>query len=704
MKEIAQTVGLFKLKEEISKYADSKPGKLLTLSLNPVEPDGNIRKIFKNLSQVVEYQGLIPNLSILEKWKEPGLGVVFNSEELLYIARVLDLTNEVKKIFDENRIMEDLIIDLVSLPEINEEIKRCIDDDGQIKVDASTTLKSLYVERKKLKSKIDNKLQNIIQNYRGLLQDEVITQRSDRTVIPVKYDRKGEIEGVVIDLSRTGNTAFIEPAEIVPLNNQYREISIDMEEEKKKILKELTDKVRGNSKFIEKNIDILAEIDSLKARAIYAKKFDCRIPEFSKESILTLKKCRHPLLMIERDVVPLDLELGQDYRILLVSGPNAGGKTILLKTIGIIVLSAYSGLPIPADSGTKIGTFKNIFGIIEDEQSLEENLSTFSSYVIRLAKILNDADKNSLVLCDELGGNTDPEEGGALAISILNSLLERGSIVIATTHLGTLKFYVADNESMQNGAMEYVDGPTYHLQIGIPGGSRTIATAKRFGLQKEIIESAKKYLNLSVLKAEDLIEELSMRSKKLREHEEKISELKMNLENLINEYNEKMKNVKKEQKKILSDAKEKSKEILKDARSTIEKTIKEIKESKASKESILDYKDTFNNIFKEDKKEKETITQPKKEKMTIKYNIDTEVPLEISVRGLNREEAWQKTDKYLDRAALANYEQIRIVHGKGSWILRNALHEKLKKDPRVKSISTPGENEGGSGVTLIKLK
>ncbi len=704
MKKLAQIVGLPRLKEIVAEYADSAPGKLRILSLKPVNLNHITEHIFDQLSQVIEHQDVISELSIVEEAGAPRLGIYLSSGELFHFARELELTGETKGILSENKILEDLEEKLNPLPQLKEEILECIDDEGQVRVDASPQLKSLYRERKKLQAAIENTLKNVMQKHEELLQDDVITQRRERTVLPVKYDRKGEIEGVVVDLSRTGNTAFIEPAELVPLNNQLRENSIDIEEEKKRILKALTDMVRENFMEIERNIDTLAEIDSLRARARYARKFKCSIPQFSNESTLKFKKCHHPLLMIEREAVPLDLEFGKEKRILLVSGPNAGGKTVLLKTIGITVLSAYACLPIPAAEGTIIGTFKDIYGIIEDEQSIEENLSTFSSYVIRLKKILEEADEKSLVLCDELGGNTDPEEGGALAISILNSLCDRGSMVITTTHLGSLKFYVAEHEAMLNGAMEYVDRPTYHLQIGIPGGSRAIAVAETLGLPREVIKKAKGFLDSSALKAEELIEEFSKRNKEIREYEEEIQELKSRLETLTKEYDEKMKNIKKEQKEILSEAKEKAKEILKEARSTVEATIKEIKASNATRESIKDYKIAFDKLLIEEKEEKERVTYPLKGKIHINYDVDMEVPLEISVRGMTKEEAWEKTDKYLDRAVLASYEQVRIVHGKGSWILRNDIHEKLKKDPRVKSILTPHRNEGGAGVTLVKIK
>jgi len=703
MKKIAQTVGLTRLKEIVAEYADSNPGKLRILSLQPTEVNHTTKHIFKRLSQVLYNQDVIPEFTILENRGAPGIGDILSASELLYFSKILNLTGETRTALEENKILEDSVLNLDALPELNEEILRVIDEDGEIKNDASPVLKSLYRERAKIQTTIDNTLKNIMQEHSDILQDDVITKRLDRTVIPVKYDRKGEIGGAVVNLSRTGNTAFIEPVELLPLNNQLRENTIDIEEEKKRILKALTDRTREQFDVIAGNIGTLTEIDSLRARARYARDFKCSIPLFSEKSILNLKQCRHPLLMKERKVVPLDMELDEKDRILIVSGPNAGGKTVLLKTIGLTVLSAYAGLPTPTLEGTVIGTFKDIYGIIEDEQSIEENLSSFSSYMIRLKKILEEAEDNSLILCDELGGNTDPEEGAALAISVLDALRMRGSLVVATTHLGTLKFYVAEHEGMQNGAMEYVDGPTYHLQLGIPGGSRAIAVAESLGLPKQVIKKAKGFLDTSILKAEDLIEELSRRNKKIRQHEKEIQELKLRLDKLTREYNEKIKNIKSEEKKIIGEAKESAKEIVKNARSTVETVIKEIKERNASRESIKQYKNTFESMLPEEKEEKERLIYPKRSSFTINFDVDMEIPLEISVRGMTKVEAWDKIDEYLDRAVLAGYESVRILHGKGSWILRNTIHDRLKKDSRVKSISIPPRSEGGAGVTIAKL-
>ncbi|MEA1912491.1 MAG: Smr/MutS family protein [candidate division WOR-3 bacterium] len=703
MKKLSKTVGLNRLLEIVAEYTESIPGRAHILNLKPNSQGENARTL-ERLSQVIEYQSLMPKLDILEEESIPGFGKILPSEKLLYFANILNLTKEVKDFFLDNDILKVLAIKLDPLPALREEILKSINEEGRVKVDASSRLKTLSIERKKLKSEIDDEIKRILQEKGDILQDNIITQRSGRTVLPVKYDRKEEIKGIVVDLSRSGNTAFIEPATLIPINNQLSEILIDIEEETKRILKVLTEKLRTNFQAIERNIDILAEVDSLNARARYARDFGCIIPDFTEKSILKLKGCRHPLLMREREVEPLDLEIGDNERILLVSGPNAGGKTVLLKTIGINILSAYAGLPIPSSYKTKIGIFKDIYGIIEDEQSIEENLSTFSSYIVRLKEILNKAGNDSLVLLDELGGNTDPEEGGALAISVLNDLKRKESLVISTTHLSVLKFYVEEHKGMENGAMEYVDGPTYHLQIGVPGGSRAIAVAEKLGLPRGIVNKAKELVDSSVLKAEELIEELSRRNKRLREQEEENQKFKSELAELIKDYNEKMNNIKKEQGKIIQEANMKAKEIVRGARSTVEKTIKKIRESEASRESIKQYKNIFKNLISEEKEEKEKIVYPSKEKINIDYDVDLEVPLEVSVLGMKKDEAWRETDKFLDRAVLAGYDSVRILHGKGSWILRNMIHEKLKNDPRVKAVSTPSRGEGGAGVTIAKLK
>jgi len=704
MKNLSSMVGLDILLEKISAFAESEPGKNAIRNLKPNISRKERTLAFENLTEIAQICSLLPNLSILQKDSTPEQNKILTGEKLLYYSKLLNIAKETKKIFTENNLLGNLNKNLDPVLSLYKEIERFIDENGKVKENSTPLLKSLHSEKKSIEKKIEEKLQGFLTEKEYLLQDKIITTRLGRTVLPLKYNRKDEIEGIIVDLSRTQNTAFVEPGEVVTLNNRISEIEKDISIEKKRILKSLTEKTKEHFPSINKNIETLTEIDSLNARIRYAEKFNCVNPAFSEKSIVKLKKCCHPLLLEENKTVePLDLELGEKERILLVSGPNAGGKTVLLKNVAINILSSFSGIPIPVHEGTEIGYFSNVLGIIEDEQSMEENLSSFSSYVVRLTEIVKNAEENTLILLDELGGNTDPVEGSALSIALLNELKKKQSLVITTTHLSTLKFYAEEQEKIVNGSMEYEDGPTYHLQLGIPGGSRAIATAEKFGLPKQIIKEAKEYIDSEVFEAEKLIEELSLRNRKLREQEQKIAELKKDLSKLKSEYDTKIKNVKQEQKTILSEAKEKAEDIITEARSTVESTIKEIKETKASKQSIKKYKKTFSHTSK-DKQEDTKIVTPSKKFSDISYHVDMDVPLEVSVRGMTKEDAWQTADKFLDKAVFANYSSVRILHGKGSWILRNMLHKKLAEDPRIKKIETPPYYEGGEGVTIAVLK
>lgn len=705
MKALSSTVGLDLLLKKISRYSESEPGKAAILNLNPNISKEKRLLEFKRLSEIKTIKDYLPNLYILRKAKLPERGKPLEGKKILYYSKLLGLSEEIKNTLIDNSALKEFSDSLNPVTSLKEEINKFVEENGTIKTDSTPKLKKLYNEKISVEDKIERKLKKTLREKSSLLQDNIITTRLGRTVLPVKYERKNQIEGIIVDFSRSQNTAFIEPGEIVTYNNKLSEIEKEINEETKRILKHLTNRIKQNFSAIERNTDILARIDSLKARTKYAENFDCIIPDFTEQSNLRLKKCYHPLLLEEkRAVEPLDLEIGKQERILLVSGPNAGGKTVLLKTIGINTLSAFAGIPIPAQEGSTIGSFANIAGIIEDEQSMEENLSTFSSYIVRLKEVLKLAGEKSLILLDELGGNTDPGEGNALSIALLNTFKDKKSLVIATTHLSPLKFYVENQKGMINGAMQYENGPTYHLAIGTPGGSRTIATAQKLGLPEKIIDNAKSFLNSEVFEAEKLIEELSARNKKLQALEEEKRRLKKKASKLKEKYEKELNNIEAKRNKTIKEAKEKAKNILAESRSTVEKTIKEIKESKASKESIKKYKNTFKEITQRKKKQKEKPITSSPKKTKINYDIDLNIPLEISVRGMTQPEAWKAADKFLDKAVLANYDSVRILHGKGSWILRNMLHNKLKEDPRVKNIETPPHYEGGKGVTIAVLK
>lgn len=703
MRTVEQILNLDELINLVAEFADSQPGKEYILNLSPEFTDVP-DDIFRWIKSFKKMNGQLPEMKAIKKINMPAPNDYFSPEELRDIKAFLQLVASTKNVLEEASIVPELWKDLDPIDSLTVKIDKCIDEEASIKKDASEKLKGLYLERESLKKDINDILERVLEEKGELVQEKIITIRSGRTVLPVMYNRRSEIKGIEVDLSRSGNTAFIEPDEVIPLDNRLKENHLDIEEEKERLLREITSEVKENYESLSFNIRSMTLIDSIKARVNYAERYNCVVPEFTENPTLKLKKCRHPLLMREREVVPLDLSLGGDRRTLLVSGPNAGGKTVLLKTVGLNVLSSYAGLPIPAREGTEIGSFNDVFAIIEDEQSLQENLSTFSSFVIRMKEILQEAGSDSLILCDELGGNTDPEEGAALSISILEELTQRGSLIVATTHLNSLKYYVADSNNMVNGSMEYRDHPTYRLLFGIPGGSRAISVAEQYGLPQNVIKKAKNRMDSELLNIEELLTELEKRKNSIQKKEKRVHEMESELEELTSRYRKKMESMKKEEKKIIEESREEANRIVNEARSKVEKTIKEIKEKNASKKSIENYRKTFNEFQKKEERKKEKIIPGDKKKSKVRYDVDTQIPLEISVRGKTRDQAWREIDKFLDRAMVSGYERVRIVHGKGSWVLRDMVHDRLERDLRVTDIFTPSQSEGGEGVTVAKLK
>lgn len=703
MRTVEQILNLDELINLVAEFADSQPGKEYILNLSPEFTDVP-DDIFRWIKSFKKMNGQLPEMKAIKKINMPAPNDYFSPEELRDIKAFLQLVASTKNVLEEASIVPELWKDLDPIDSLTVKIDKCIDEEASIKKDASEKLKGLYLERESLKKDINDILERVLEEKGELVQEKIITIRSGRTVLPVMYNRRSEIKGIEVDLSRSGNTAFIEPDEVIPLDNRLKENHLDIEEEKERLLREITSEVKENYESLSFNIRSMTLIDSIKARVNYAERYKCVVPEFTENPTLKLKKCRHPLLMREREVVPLDLSLGGDRRTLLVSGPNAGGKTVLLKTVGLNVLSSYAGLPIPAREGTEIGSFNDVFAIIEDEQSLQENLSTFSSFVIRMKEILQEAGSDSLILCDELGGNTDPEEGAALSISILEELTQRGSLIVATTHLNSLKYYVADSNNMVNGSMEYRDHPTYRLLFGIPGGSRAISVAEQYGLPQNVIKKAKNRMDSELLNIEELLTELEKRKNSIQKKEKRVHEMESELEELTSRYRKKMESMKKEEKKIIEESREEANRIVNEARSKVEKTIKEIKEKNASKKSIENYRKTFNEFQKKEERKKEKIIPGDKKKSKVRYDVDTQIPLEISVRGKTRDQAWREIDKFLDRAMVSGYERVRIVHGKGSWVLRDMVHDRLERDLRVTDIFTPSQSEGGEGVTVAKLK
>ena len=508
------------------------------------------------------------------------LGASLSVFELYQVARMLESSKKVK---EQGGEIEDSLRayfeEIDSLEEIRRELSRSIESEERLFDDASKELSDIRRKEKGIEGKITEELNRILNDKRSMLQEGVITLRNGRHVFPVKAEYKNAFHGIVHDESSTGVTLFMEPLSIVQLENNLSELFSLEKEEVEKILLSLSLKLSPNLPVLERNLELLSHLDFVFAKAKLGKKMDGVRPSLEKEKKLKLLDARHPLIPKDK-VVPISIHIGEDFRLLVITGPNTGGKTVCLKTLGLLQLMGQAGLLIPAFQGSSITVFKEIYADIGDEQSIEQSLSTFSAHMTNTVKILSEADSDCLCLFDELGAGTDPTEGAALALGILHELYERGVTTLATTHYAEIKLYALSTEGVENAACEFdVESlrPTYRLLIGVPGKSNAFAIAKKLGLSEKIIEDARGRIGEEDLHFEDLISDLED-SKRLAERERlEIEQYKEEVERLKARARESTKGIEKGREKILNRAREEAAKILSDAKETADSIVKEIR-------------------------------------------------------------------------------------------------------------------------------
>ena len=508
------------------------------------------------------------------------LGASLSVSELYQVARMLESSKKVKEqggeIEDSLRVYFE---EIDSLEEIRRELSRCIESEERLFDDASKELSDIRRKEKGIEGKITEELNRILNEKRSMLQEGVITLRNGRHVFPVKAEYKNAFHGIVHDESSTGVTLFMEPLSIVQLENNLSELFSLEKEEVEKILLSLSLKLSPNLPVLERNLELLSHLDFVFAKAKLGKKMDGVRPSLEKEKKLKLLDARHPLIPKDK-VVPISIHIGEAFRLLVITGPNTGGKTVCLKTLGLLQLMGQAGLLIPAFQGSSITVFKEIYADIGDEQSIEQSLSTFSAHMTNTVKILSEADSDCLCLFDELGAGTDPTEGAALALGILHELYEREVTTLATTHYAEIKLYALSTEGVENAACEFdVESlrPTYRLLIGVPGKSNAFAIAKKLGLSEKIIEDARGRIGEEDLHFEDLISDLED-SKRLAERERlEIEQYKEEVERLKARARESTKGIEKGREKILNRAREEAAKILSDAKETADSIVKEIR-------------------------------------------------------------------------------------------------------------------------------
>lgn len=583
-KKVIQTLEFDKIIDMLTEEADSPLGKESAKRLRPLSDRDEIIALQAETSHALtrifhhgplSFHGLSdirPSLTPLSKGATLGAG------ELLRIGTLLDVAERAVKFEakdEETDFLSGRFSGLQTFPEINREIKRCILSEEEISDDASSELKRIRRSMKNTNAKVREQLNATVASSSEMLRDNLITMRNGRYCLPVKQEYKSSFQGMIHDQSATGSTFFIEPMAIVKLNNELAELSMKEQDEIEKILASISSLCAPETEGLERNVILLAELDFIFAKAKLSKKMQGSEPDFT-ENYIQIKMGRHPLIPKDR-VVPIDVTLGKDYRLLIITGPNTGGKTVSLKTVGLFTLMGQSGLHIPAFDGSHLRVYHEVYADIGDEQSIEQSLSTFSSHMTNTISILKRADKNTLALFDELGAGTDPVEGAALAISILDDLMNRQVTAMATTHYSELKIYALSTDHVENASCEFdVESlrPTYRLLIGVPGKSNAFAISSKLGLPQKIIDKANSLVDEDAKSFEDVVTSLEQTRKELEAEQEKAAAYRQEIERQKKKLEEKNERIDKAKDKIIRRANEEANEILQKAKDVADESIR----------------------------------------------------------------------------------------------------------------------------------
>lgn len=674
---------------------------------------------------------------------------ILKGDELLkikqFLLTLLAIKSKVKGKFDN---LEAILSNLVIPKDLIELISNVVDESGYVKDSASEKLHSIREKIKSTRKHIVHKIKEVMNrpNVSKVLQDRDIHFKNERYTLAVRGDKIQAIEGVLIDVSSTGFTAFVEPKEVVTLNNELVMLKKEEKKEEERILREVTKKVGFHAKGLLENLRIVGKLDFIFARASFMIDFGASIPGVGMEKRLHLIKARHPILLDIKGVdntVPIDVYLDGDKRTLVITGPNMGGKTVALKTIGLLSLMALSGIPVTASGDSYFYCFDGIYADIGDEQSIEGSLSTFSAHMKNIKRILDESTEKSLVLIDELGTGTDPNEGSALSVAIVEELNRKGSINVITTHHNSLKLLALSTDGMENASCEFDPEtlePTYRLIVGLPGTSNAIQIARKLGVPERILDRASYILGNREVE-DSIIEGAKYFEKAKKMYEEAVKMKKMVEEELVK--------AKEKANEIIAEAVSKSQKLIDE----IEKITNQSKYEKPRHPIVLNakkvLKDFIKSSLKEEKIEKgdtvtvrglgirgvvvnveekhvkvdtgrivltvplesvvlfskgtgERVDENREIKVTLTRERKTFFP-EIDVRGYRVDEALSEVERFLNDAIILGFSEVRIVHGKGEGILKRAIHEYIGNFPFVKSFRIADENEGSSGVTIVSL-
>ena len=713
---------------------------------------------------------------------------------ILYVARLLARVDP-----QMLPLLHTLGSDMPQRPVIVRRIEETVNDEGEVLDTASPTLRKLRFDIRGANQRLQERLRTLVNEFGGALQEPIITMRNDRYVVPVRSEARSQVRGIVHDQSSSGATVFVEPMVVVELNNRIRQLQIEERQEVERILRVLSSEIGQDADSLRVAVELLAEFDVHLAKARYSRLTRSSEPRLNDQGRVDLHNARHPLLTGK--VVPINFHIGRDFFMVVITGPNTGGKTVALKTVGLLTLMAQSGLHIPVDEGSEVAIFEDIFADIGDEQSIEQSLSTFSSHLSRIIEILRRIDEEQqqsvpdirgarsedlvkraqrrsqmLVLFDELGAGTDPSEGSALARAILTFLLERHVTTVATTHYSELKAFAHEQPGVVNASVEFnieTLSPTYRLSIGLPGRSNALAIANRLGLDERIIEQSRQFLGSAGVRMENLLEGLQSERKAVEDERFHLSMERAEAEYQRKQLEEDRYKLEQERARILNDARVQARRELEQVQSQLSRIKVDVSRVNLTRERLGEMRNQVQKLDDRIRLVPEP-NKPKKEEpveklegplqigdtvrvlsfgqmaelvglsangseaevqmgaMRFRVNVDNiervskrqaaqertttaagvviprledrpEVATQLDIRGWRVEQALEELDTYLNDAAMSGMSSIRIVHGKGTGALRQAIREQLSHHPLVKSYASAAPKEGGDGVTVVNL-
>lgn len=777
-KKVIEKLEFAKILEFVANYSITEAGKETVLNITPLGSKEEAiyeGKLVSEAKEVLIHNDIppinyLPDLhNVLAKTRIQG--ATAQKKDILEIQKLARSSRVLFTFFKNNQhapsiveLTKDLFVDKV----FEHHFERIFTDNGDIRDNASQKLSMIRKEINEKNELLRKVVNRILKQYSEayLVQEEYITLREGRIVLPVKAEHKRHVKGFIHSESGTGQTVYIEPEETLELNNEILSLKFAEKREIDKILKDLTQKIAGVSRELEESLNIITKLDLIFAKARYSTEIIGSFPTLEDDEDINLLNARHPILLKKfgrNGTVPLNLQMGKN-NVILITGPNAGGKTVVLKTFGLINLMAACGLHIPADPDTNLHLFKNIMLDVGDEQSIENDLSTFSSHLNNIKNILNDAGKDTLVLIDEIGTGTDPTEGAAIATAVLVELQKKGTAVLATTHHGSLKLIADELDGFQNASMEFDNeklSPTYVFSQGLPGSSYAFEIARRIGFDESFIKFAEKYLDGDKYKVEKFLIDLETKSRTYKQKLDETERENVRLKGLANLYKDKIDNLEKQKKEILSEAKNKADAYLKDVNKRIEQAIKTIRESSAEKSVVKEQRREIENLRKDIRKEKteqvEVLPDEELEagsyakvkgtetsgvikeidknknraflevgslKIQVKYSdlipaknkevVETSyvshqyspsyyASQRLDIRGEKPEDAEYKILRFLDDAYASNLDKVEIIHGKGTGTLKSTVHEILKNYDKVKDFYFANIEVGGEGLTIVEF-